>query len=108
MPCNTKAGLTPVQKQKQADALSRLESMIASGTVRVVVGAQGAIAFQNWTDREGQSDVCAYRALAARNSPALRAAVVRAEAMSGRKASAQAVGAGIHSHDGGKTWHAGH
>ena len=108
MPCNTDPRLTPVQRKRQAEALTRLEAMIAAGTVQVAIGPQGAIAFRNWTDREGQSDVCAYRALAARNSPELRKAMVRAEAMSGRKASPQAIGAGIHSHDGGNSWHAGH
>ena len=42
-----------------------------------------------------------YRALAASNSPALRMAIVRAEARAGRSLDRRAVAAGVHSHSGG-------
>lgn len=74
------------------------------GTVKAVIGAQGGIAFKGWTDNRGVSDLCAYRALTASNSPALRKAIARAEAMSGRKIDARAIASGLHSHDGGRTF----
>lgn len=95
---------------QRMDAARRLEKMIEAGTVTAVLGATGAVAFKGWAeqDRGGLSDVCAYRALTAANSPALRRAIARAEALAGRKVNAQAVAAGVHSHDGGRTWGPGH
>ena len=108
MTCYTMPTLTPVQRQKMDTAVTRLEAMLAAGSVQVTVGANGSVAFKGWTDRENVSDLCAYRKLAAANSPALRKAVMRAEAMSGYKVNARAVASGTHSHDGGRTWHPGH
>lgn len=108
MPCDSKP-LTQTQREAQVDALKRLEAALGS-KVSVVVGAQGAVAFKGWAeaDRAGLADVCAYRRLLAGNSAALRRAVARAEAMAGRSVDARAVGSGIHSHDGGGSWSAGH
>jgi hypothetical protein len=58
--------------------------------------------------RNGISDACAYRKLLASGSPALRAALAKAEAMAGRKVDPQAIASGVHSHDGGRTWNPGH
>lgn len=109
MPCDSKP-LTQPQREAQVDALKRLEAALAAGGASVQVGPQGAVAFRGWTeaDRSGLSDVCAYRRLLAGNSAALRRAVARAEVVAGRKVDARAVGAGIHSHDGGGSWNAGH
>lgn len=74
------------------------------GTIKAIIGRAGGIAFKGWTDNADVSDLCAYRALTARNSPALRKALARAEVTAGRKLDAQAIAAGMHSHDGGKTW----
>ena len=46
--------------------------------------------------------LCAYRALS--NTPEMRRALLRAEAMSGTKMDPRAIAAGEHSHDGGATW----
>jgi hypothetical protein len=111
MPCDTKIpeGMTLATRNLQITAaLRRLEASLSGGKVRATIGPNGAIAFAGWADRDGVSDVCAYRALAAANSWTLRQAVSRAEATSGRKLNPQAVGAGVHSHDGGNTWHPGH
>lgn len=89
-------------------ALERLERYLQSGSVKVQIAPNGAVAFQGWKDRDDLSDVCAYRTLAASNSWALRQAVAKAEAMQGRKVNPRAVAAGHHSHDGGKTWGPGH
>ncbi|HSN68793.1 MAG TPA: hypothetical protein VLV48_06075 [Thermoanaerobaculia bacterium] len=98
--------ITPEVIQKRETALERMEKALQAGTVTVKIGATGAIAFSkpmSLTD-DGFSDVCAYRALLSRNSPGLRKAVARAEAMAGRKVNPQAINSGMHSHDGGKTW----
>jgi hypothetical protein len=104
MPCLTQAALTPTQKQSQRAALARLQQAIGAGTVQIVVGRAGAVAFKGWldADRNGVSDLCAYRALA--NTPELRRALVRAEAMSGNRMDPRAIAGGLHSHDGGKSW----
>jgi len=104
MPCTTQRDLTPTAKQAQAAALARLEKGLGLGAIRAVVGSSGSIAFAGWQDNSGISDLCAYKALAATNSPELRRAVARAEAISGYKVKTQAIAAGHHSHDGGKTW----
>lgn len=98
--------LTEEVKVKRETTLERMEKALAAGTITVKVGATGAIAFSkpmNLLD-DGFSDVCVYRALLAKNSPGLRKAVAKAEALAGRKVNPQAIAAGVHSHDGGKTW----
>lgn len=102
MPCMTQPNLTQTQKQAQQMALKRLQAAIGAGTVQVVIGRNGGIAFKGWADNGGVSDLCAYRALA--NTPELRRALARAEALSGTRLNPQAIAAGVHSHDGGQTW----
>jgi hypothetical protein len=102
MPCMTRPNLTPIEKLNQQAAIKRLAAAIAAGTVKVVVGKAGSIAFSGWKDNAGVSDLCAYRSLA--NSPEMRRAVMRAEAMSGNRVTMSALIAGVHSHDGGQTW----
>jgi hypothetical protein len=112
MPCDTvNKGQTEAQRKLDVKkALAKLEAQLATGSVKVKVGSNGAVAFDGWKpdDRDRVTDVCAYRTLSASGSFALRQAVQRAEAQSGRKVNATAVAAGTHSHDGGKTWHPGH
>ena len=94
-----------------ATASKALDKLLESQKVTVTIGAQGAVAFKGWNAANGRgkmSDVCAYRKLMASGSFALKKAVQRAEALSGRKVSAVAVAAGTHSHDGGDTWNEGH
>jgi hypothetical protein len=104
MPCLTQPNLSAQQKQGQRDALARLQQALAGGTVKVVVGKGGAVAFSGWKneDRNGVSDLCAYRALM--NTPELRRALLRAEALSGNRMDPRAIASGTHSHDGGLTW----
>ncbi len=111
MPCDFKLpkGMTQPQRKKQVeDAIARLDKALAIGTVKVRVGSNGAVAFAGEWDRVGLSDTCAFRKLQAQGSPALRSALARAEALAGRQVDARAVAAGVHSHDGGSTWHKGH
>lgn len=109
MVCDTRIReAKPEKKKSAADALKRLQAALGDGSVTAVIGANGAVAFKGWRERDIWSDVCAYRKLAASNSPELRRAIARAEAMAGRKLNPRAVASGTHSHDGGKTWHDGH
>ena len=112
MPCDSQIpiGMTEAQRMNQIqEAITRLENDLSGGTVTVTVDRMtGAVAFDGWQNRDNVADVCAYRRLATAGSFALRTAVQRAEALAGRQVSATAVAAGTHSHDGGRTWHAGH
>ncbi len=110
MPCDTKlrAGVTPVQRASQIGAaLARLEKALGVGKAKVTIDKRtGALAFTGWTpeERDDVTDLCAYRRLTARSSWELRKAIAIAEALAGRKVSAQAVSSGLHSHDGGQTF----
>ncbi len=103
MPCAALA-TTPQARARQQSAIERLDKALGNNEAQLVVGASGSIAFKGWTEREGIADLCAYRRLAASNSPALRRAIMRAEAMSGRKIDPRAIASGMHSHDQGATW----
>lgn len=105
MPCETlKTG--EAERARMSTAIDRLEAMLTAGTVKLMVGASGSVAFRGWQaqDRSGVADLCAYRKLLSKNSPALRKALARAEALAGRQVDARAVAAGVHSHDAGATW----
>jgi len=108
MPCESvrTAGQTEAARRREIDAaLAELERKLAAGAVAVRIGTDGAVCFADWgTERRGVTDVCAYQTLAGRDSWELRQAVARAEALAGRSVSAATVAAGVHSHDGGRTW----
>lgn len=111
MVCDTKLTGTQTAAQRFAEVLAattRLRALLAAGTVRARIGPQGALALDGWTDaeRKGISDACAYRTIA--QSWEMRQAIARAEMQSGRKLNERAVSLGVHSHDGGRTWHPGH
>ena len=109
MPCESmqKPGQTVASRKAEVEvARARLEASLQSGRVAVGISPQGAVVFKSWNavERDGVTDVCAYRTLTGKNSWPLRQAIARAEMASGRKVNAQAVAAGLHSHDGGKSW----
>lgn len=112
MPCDTRirVGQQIEQRRREvAEAVKRLEAALGAGTVRVVVGPTGSVAFVGWSEgRSDVSDLCAYRRLTAEGSWALKQAVAKAEVMAGRRVDQRALAAGTHSHDGGSTWHPGH
>lgn len=105
-----KAELTPAQISARDNALKVLERKLAAKEVTVVVTRQGTLSFQNWSevDRGGLADSCAYRALSSANSPEFRRALAAAEARAGVKLDRRLINAGVHSHDGGKTFNSGH
>ena len=109
MPCTSSAANRTAQRQREmVEAIQRLKRALAAGTVKVVIGRSGAIAFKGLWRSDGVADVCAYRALSAEHSVELRQAVARAETLAGIKVNPQQVAQGTHSHDGGASWHAGH
>jgi hypothetical protein len=110
MPCDSrlKQGQTLTERKTEVKkVVGALDRLIASGQVRVKIGPQGAVAFSAWADNEraGVTDACAYRRLMVTGSALAKAKIAQAEQMSGRSINKQVVGAGVHSHDGGKTWH---
>lgn len=109
MPCDTKLRVNQTAEERRRAVLAslrKLEAALSGKTARVVIGPQGAIAFVGWgdTDRDGVTDVCAFRGLTALKSHALARAVAEAEVRAGRKVDVRAVAQGVHSHDGGATW----
>ena len=109
MPCDTAIQNLPAlergaAEERQKAALARLDAALQGGTVKVVIGASGSVAFRGLWRSDGVTDLCAFRRLQASNSPALRKALNRAEVIAGRTVDAKAISAGVHSHDGGRTW----
>jgi len=102
MPCDTYLREAQIKRE-----IEELERKLQENQVQLVIGENGAIAFQNWDDRK-VSDVCAYNRLMVSGSWALQQAIAAAEMLSGRQVNAQQVASGVHCHDGGKTWHHGH
>ena len=110
MPCDTKLkpGQTISQRKVEVQtAVSNLDRLLRAGQVKVNICPQGAIAFTGWTgqDKDGVTDNCAFRRLMATGSALARAEISKAERLSGRSVNRQVIGQGVHSHDGGRTWH---
>lgn len=83
-----------------------VDKMIAARKVTVKVGPQGAVTFTGIpeADRDGMTDACIYRMISRTGSAASKMALARAEQLAGRSVDRKAVTAGVHSHDGGRTW----
>jgi hypothetical protein len=110
MPCDTKLrqGQTLLQRKTEIRAsVTRLNQLIVAGRVKPIVGPQGAIAFQGWSDedRSAVTDACAFRMLMISGSALARSAIRRAEQVAGRSVDRRVVAQGTHSHDGGRSWH---
>lgn len=113
MPCDTSLAPNQTINQRADEVRSvvqRVQVGLTSGTVKVKVGPQGAVAFDGISDaqRDRVTDACIYRRIMATGSALAKAAIARAEQLSGRTVDRQVIGQGAHSHDGGKTWHSGH
>lgn len=111
MPCNTQRlpQQTPAQRMTEVrTAVQQIDAMIAARKVGVTVGPQGAVTFTGISepDRARMTDACVYRMLTRSGSAATRMAIARAEQLAGRTVNRATVAAGVHSHDGGNTWHA--
>jgi len=98
------------RKDEVVRAVGKIQAGLINGRVKVKIGPQGAIAFEGVADidRDGVTDACVYRRIMSTGSALAKAAIARAEQLSGRSVNRELVGQGVHSHDGGKTWHDGH
>ena len=110
MPCDTR--LKPNQtiqerKQEVLLAVSRLAKALINQRATVRIGPTGGVAFIGLSaeDRDGVTDACMYRRIMATGTPLAKAAIARAEQLAGRSVDRQLVAQGVHSHDGGETWH---
>ncbi len=113
MVCDTfvKQGQTLSQRMEEIRETARqIDRLIAQGLVKPVVGPQGAIAFSGLTaqQRNDMPDPCIYRQLSRTGSHATQAAIAAAERQAGRQVDRKVIAHGEHSHDGGRTWSAGH
>lgn len=111
MPCDTMRS-TPQQTlaERMAEvrsASARIAALLAAQKIQVKIGPQGAITFIGISaaDRAGMTDNCIYRRVMASGSHAARQAIVKAEQLSGRSVNKKMVATGVHSHDGGASWH---
>lgn len=108
MPCDTVVQKGQTLSERKAELRKKAEQIarqLVNGSVKAKVGPQGAIAFLGITDRGGMTDACIYRRIMAGNSALAKQAIVKAEMLAGRSVNKQMVAAGVHSHDGGQTWH---
>ena len=114
MPCNTRLKPRQTIKERAAEvrkAIDALALKLLKRQVRPVIDkATGAITFAGWseTDRDGITDACAFRRLKVQGNSLVQAEIARAEALAGRGVNPQALTQGVHSHDGGVSWHHGH
>lgn len=110
MPCNTKLKKGQTIAQRAAELRKRaqqVDGMLVAGRIGVKVGGQGGITFTGIPEdvRDGMTDACVYRAIMARGSHAAKMAIAKAERLAGRTVDKAVVASGLHSHDGGVSWH---
>jgi ribosome-binding factor A len=97
------------RKRQVRELVSKIAADLASGRVKVVVDRRtGAIAFSGISDRRDVTDACVYRQIMAGTNMSAKLAIAKAEQLAGRAVDRQVVSHGVHSHDGGQTWHGGH
>lgn len=110
MPCDTrtKRGQSLQERATEVKAVTqKVSARILDGRVKVIIDKKtGAIAFDGLTayDRDDVTDACIYRRMMATAPVTVKLAIQKAEQMAGRAVSTQALAAGVHSHDGGKSW----
>jgi len=111
MPCDTVRTAprqTLAERMAQVrSASARIAALLAAKKVQVKVGPQGAIVFIGIPDQDrvGMTDVCIYRRIMASGTHGARQAIVQAERLAGRAVDKKVVAHGVHSHDGGQSWH---
>jgi hypothetical protein len=109
MPCDTWRAApqqTLTERKKQiVETVEDLARKLARGQAKAIVGPQGAVAFEGWSNRVGVTDSCAVRRIMATGGALARMAIQKAEMAAGRTIDKKALAHGWHSHDAGKTWH---
>lgn len=113
MPCDTRLKPRQTIQERITEvkrAVNKLDALLKQRRVQVKISPQGGVAFVGWPEqeRDGVTDACAYRRIMATGSSLAKAEIARAEAMAGRAVDRKALAAGVHSHDGGATWHKSH
>ena len=110
MPCDTwraSQKQTITERKKQiTETVEDLARKLARGQVKALVGPQGAIAFEGWTDKNGVTDACALRQIMSKGSTAAKLEIMKAEQKAGRKLDMKVIASGVHAHGG--VWHGGH
>lgn len=99
------------RKEEVRKAVAALSAALASGQAKAIVSrATGSVAFRGWPEGEAArvTDSCSYRLIMATGSALAKQAIAKAELLAGRTVDRQALAQGIHSHDGGVSWHHGH
>lgn len=110
MPCFSKPRVNQTPEQRRVEVkkvITDIDKLIAKRKIGIKVGPQGAVTFTGLTQaqRGDMTDVCIYNLLMQRGSESMKTAVRTAEMLAGRGVSQTALKAGIHSHDGGSSWH---
>lgn len=110
MPCDTKllAGQSITDRKAEVEAaIKALSAGLITGKIKTVVSKEGAVAFAGFDDkaRNRVTDACAYRILMIKGSAVAKAKIMLAQQMSGYTVNRQVIGQGVHSHDGGLSWH---
>jgi hypothetical protein len=114
MPCDTrfKRGQTFAKRKAEVEQVIKdVNSLISIGKVKPVVDKKtGSIAFAGIDDniRDDVTDACIFRRIMVSGSSLAKAKIAQAEALAGRQVNKGAVAQGVHSHDGGQSWHNGH
>ena len=111
MPCDTMRLPEQTMAQRMTEvrtAVQQIDAMLAARKIGVRVGPQGAVTFTGLSDadRRRMTDACIYRRIVQSGTAAAKMAIARAEQVSGRTISKAVVANGVHSHDGGASWHA--
>jgi hypothetical protein len=97
------------RKAEIRDVIARVAADLAAGRVKAVIDRRtGAIAFSGISDKRDVLDACIYRMIMSGTNMSAKLAIIKAEQMTGRAVDRQVVGHGVHSHDGGVSWHPGH
>jgi alkylation response protein AidB-like acyl-CoA dehydrogenase len=110
MPCDTRLARNQTIQQRAEEVratAAKLAAELAAGRVKPKIGAKGGIAFEGFSDedRNRVTDACLYRRIMATGSSFAKAAIAKAEQLAGRSVDRKAIANGLHSHDGGKSWH---
>ena len=110
MPCDTQflAQQTIAQRKEEIKkAIERLSKGLLDGKYQVKVGPKGGVVFVGFegADRSRITDACAYRRIMVTGNSLVKAKIAQAEALAGRAVDKQALAHGVHSHDGGASWH---
>jgi hypothetical protein len=86
-----------------------VDRLIIQKKVKLKVGPQGAVVVTGLSaeDRDGMTDACIVRRIMATGSAPAKLELLKAQQLAGVSAAQvqKAVTAGVHSHDGGATWH---